>query len=111
MHDALASQERQFQAQLQSAYASRNQSRWKLILSQASLQQAAKNALIYDYIHQARRRQIEQITAFAGQVRANQQAIKARQLRHKAMLDALHKEQAALHEARRQKKQAQAGWR
>ena len=106
--DALASQERQFQAHIQIAYASRRQSRWKLILSQASLQQAAKNALIYDYIHQARRSRIEQLTAFAGRLRSNQQALEARQSQHQAMLDDLHQEQAALHEARRQKQQAQA---
>ena len=50
--------------QIRNSYSSRAQSKWKLLLSQNSLQDAGRNSVIYDYIHQARVEQISHISQF-----------------------------------------------
>ncbi len=107
LDQALSGQAELFQQQIRSAYSSRAQSKWKLLLSQSSLQDAGKNALIYDYIHQARADQINYISGLADEVRTNQLEIRQQQETLQNLLKNQSKEQAGLEKVRIRKEKAQ----
>ena len=62
-----------FKQQIRLAYITGEQSKWKLLLSQNSLQHVGRNAVIYDYIHRARAQQIEEMKLLVQQLSQNQQ--------------------------------------
>ena len=107
LDQALSDQASLFQQQIRSAYSARSQSKWKLLLSQSSLQNAGKNAMIYDYIHQARVTQINQISGLADEIRTNQLEIKQQQETLQNLLNNQSKKQSGLEKVRIQKENAQ----
>ncbi|MDW3095897.1 MAG: peptidoglycan DD-metalloendopeptidase family protein [Gammaproteobacteria bacterium] len=104
---ALGVQANLFQQQIRSAYRARSQSKWKLLLSQSNLQDVGKNALIYDYIHQARVKQINHISGLADEIKTNQFEIKKQQETLQNLLKKQSKEQSGLEKVRIRKENAQ----
>lgn len=103
LDEALVTQGKLFKQQIVTAYTARSQSKWKLLLSQNSLQHAGRNAVIYDYIHLARVEEINRINQLAEQIRLNQLAIHAQQETLQNLLEKRAKEQAILEKVRQQK--------
>lgn len=64
----------QFKQQIRLAYVAKSQTKWKILLSQNSLQNIGRNAVIYDYIHHARAEQINHMQQLVTQARENKQA-------------------------------------
>ena len=105
---ALASQAELFKQQIRTTYSARSQSKWKLLLSQDSLQDAGRNSVIYDYIHQARVDEISQITHLAREVKSNQLAIQRQQETLQNLIKNQTKEQSGLEKVRIRKEKAQS---
>lgn len=92
-----------FRQQIRLAYSAGEQSKWKLLLSQHSLQNVGRNAVIYDFIHQAQARQIKQMQLLTQQVAENQTA---KQQEHEKLQNLLKKQsnaQSGLQKARKEK--------
>ncbi len=106
LKEALKVQSKLFKKQVRMAYVTNSQSKWKLLLSQTSLQNAGKNALIYDYIHQARLEEMEQINQLAEKIKVNQEALMRQQSQLEALLQQHDQEQSILANVRHQKQQA-----
>lgn len=106
LQQRLDKQRTQLRQQLLSAYQFNSHSRWQFILNQQSLQNVGRNSLIYEYIHTAQLKQIEEIQQVYQQLH-----------RHRQLLAEQHQKQARLHtqqqseyewlnKARKQKKSA-----
>ncbi len=107
LSDELHTQSVLFQQQVKMAYLSGNQSKWKLLLSQSSIQHAGKNAVIYDYLHQARLEEMARIQHLAEQIKQNQDHITQQQANMELLLQQYDQEQSVLAAARSQKQQTQ----
>lgn len=94
-----------FRGQVKMAYLSSNQSKWKLLLSQSSLQHAGKYATMYDYIHQARLNEMQRINELSDQIKQNQTHLTEQQTKLEVLLQQLDQEQSVLTQARVQKQQ------
>ncbi len=79
LDEILVGQGELFKQQIRSTYSTRSQSKWKLLLSRNSLQDAGRNSVIYDYIHQARAEQINHISNLADNIKNNQLTLKRQQ--------------------------------
>ena len=108
LSDELNKQSHLFQRQVKLAYVTGQQSKWKLLLSQNSLQNVGKNGVIYDYIHQARLAEMERIHHLAQQIKQNQDQISHQQEKLESLLQQYDQEQSVLSQARAQKQQYQA---
>ncbi len=104
---ALADQGDLLKKQIRNSYSSRSQSKWKLLLSQNSLQDAGRNSVIYDYIHQARAEQINHISKLTNEIKENQLALKQQQETLQNLLKNQSIEQSGLEKARVSKEKAQ----
>lgn len=92
-----------FKQQIRLAYSAGEQSKWKLLLSQNSLQHVGRNAVIYDFIHQAQVRQIKHMQQLTQQIAQNQNA---KQQEHEKLQNLLKKQsnaQSGLEKARKEK--------
>jgi septal ring factor EnvC (AmiA/AmiB activator) len=107
LDEALANQGELFKQQIRNTLSTRSQSKWKLLLSQNSLQDAGKNSVIYDYIHQARVEQVNHISNLNNDIKANQLALKQQQETLQKLLKNQSKEQSGLEEVRIRKEKAQ----
>ncbi len=97
----------EFKHQIRLSYAANTQSKWKVLLSQNSLQHVGRNAIIYDYIHQARAEQFSGMQKLAVEVRDNQLA---QQKTHKSLQNMLEKHtnaQSAIQKVRNEKQTIQ----
>ena len=104
---ALNSQGDLFKQQIRNSFSTRTQSKWKLLLSQTSLQDAGRNSLIYDYIHQARVEQIDHISQLSDDVKTNQVALMKEQETLQNLIKNQTKEQTGLEKIRIRKAKAQ----
>ena len=109
LDSALEEQAELFKQQIRIAYSARAQSKWKLLLSQNSLQHAGRNSVIYDYIHQARVEEIGKISQLAEKIRLNQAALRQQQDLLQNLIKKHSNTQLGLEEVRNQKQKAQAG--
>jgi septal ring factor EnvC (AmiA/AmiB activator) len=107
LEESLADQSELFKQQIRHAFSTRSQSKWKLLLSQNSLQDTGRNSVIYDYIHQARVEQINHITNLADEIKTNQLALQQQQETLQNLLNIQSKEQSGLETARIRKEKAQ----
>ncbi len=107
LDQALADQGDLLKLQIRNSYSSRSQSKWKLLLSQNSLQDAGRNSVIYDYIHQARVEQISLISNLTEEIKNNQIALKQQQETLQKLLNNQSKEQSGLEKVRIRKEKAQ----
>jgi len=107
LDEALASQGELFKQQIRNTYSTRSQTKWKLLLSQNSLQDAGRNSVIYDYIHQARIEQINHISHLSDDIKTNQFALKQQQETLQNLLNNQSKEQSGLENVRIRKEKAQ----
>ena len=107
LDQALASQGELFKQQIRNTFSTRSQSKWKLLLSQNSLQDAGRNSVIYDYIHQARVGQINHLSNLADDIKSNQLALKQQQETLQILLKNQSKEQSGLDKVRIRKEKAQ----
>jgi len=92
-----------FKQQIRLAYSAGEQSKWKLLLSQNSLQHVGRNAVIYDFIHQAQAQQIKQMQQLTQRVSENQNA---KQQEYETLQNLLKKQsnaQSGLEKARKEK--------
>lgn len=64
----------QFREQIRLAYSSGFQSKWKLLLSQQSLQHVGRNMTIYDFVHKARSEQVQSLRQLLETVERNEVA-------------------------------------
>lgn len=103
----LAGQGNLLKQQIRNTYSTRSQSKWKLLLSQNSLQDAGRNSVIYDYIHQARVEQINHISHLTTDVKTNQLALQKQQEILQDLLNNQSKEQSGLENVRLRKEKAQ----
>ena len=100
-------QRTQYKYQLQAAYSLHSQSKWKFLLSQNSLQNVGRNAVIYDYLHDAQRREIENTIELGKQISSNQEALLEQQEKLGALVEQQDAEQTVLIKMREQKQKAQ----
>ncbi len=107
LDEALISQGELFKQQIRTTYSTRSQSKWKLLLSQNSLQDAGRNSVIYDYIHQARVEQINHISNLSDDIKSNQFALKQQQETLQNLLKNQSKEQVGLAKVRLRKENVQ----
>ena len=108
LNQQLQSQQSQFEQQMRLAYVSGTQSKWKLLLSQNSLQHFGRNALIYDYIHQAQVEQIKQMENLATDIQQNQLSLEKEQKTLQKLLIKQSNVQNELKTVRKQKQVIQA---
>lgn len=97
-----------FKQQARMAYMTQHQSKWKLILTQSSLQDVGRMAVMYDYVNQARLEQIQHLNNVAEQLQQNQAQLNIEQTRLQQLVQQLTEQQAVLQQARGQKEQAQS---
>ena len=107
LHGELNTQNQLFKDQVKMAYTSSHQSKWKLILSQSSLQNVGRYATMYDYIHQARILEMQRIYSLADQVKQNQERLNQQQAEIESLLQQFDQERSVLKQARIQKQQIQ----
>jgi len=107
LDEELVGQGELFKQQIRSTYSARSQSKWKLLLSQSSLQDAGRNSVIYDYIHQARVKQVNHISNLAEDIKTNQLAQKQQQDTLQNLLNNQSNEQSGLEKVRIRKEKAQ----
>ncbi|MEM8844175.1 MAG: peptidoglycan DD-metalloendopeptidase family protein [Pseudomonadota bacterium] len=100
-------QRKQYRHQLQAAYSLHSQSKWKFLLSQNSLQNIGRNAVIYDYLHDAQHREISDTLELSKQVIINQQALSKQQQKLETLVQQQDAEQTMLIEMRAQKQKAE----
>ena len=107
LSNKLQAQQSHLQQQMRLAYSTGAQSKWKLLLSQNSLQHVGRNAVIYDYIHKARIEQINYMQQLASEIRSNELA---QQEQHKSLQMLLNKQSKAQNDlinVRREKEKIQ----
>ena len=97
-----------FKRQIRLAYSSNTQSKWKVLLSQNSLQNVGRNAVIYDFVHRARSEQINAMKSLANQVSENQKATQKEFESLQKMLNKHSNAQNSLEKIRNEKKNIQA---
>lgn len=105
--EELLSHKEAYKKQLRAVYSLQSQSKWKFIFSQASLQNMARNAAIYDYIHQAQLREIEQINRLNENINFNRTELLAQQAKLRQLVQQQSVRQAVLIKTRKQKQQIQ----
>ena len=104
---SLADQAAAFKQQARMAYMTQQQSKWKLMLAQHSLQEAGRVAVMYDYINKARLQQIQHLNQLADRIRDNQVKLTAEQVRMQKLIQQQNKQKAVLKQAHLNKQKAQ----
>ncbi len=98
---------KQFREQIRLAYSSGFQSKWKLLLSQHSLQHAGRNMAIYDFVHKARAEQVQSLLQLLGTVEKNQVARRKQHDKLQKLLKKQSDAQKSLKEIRTEKQDIQ----
>ena len=96
-----------FKQQIRLAYSSGSQSKWKVLLSQNSLQHVGRNAVIYDFIHQARAQQITAMKNLSRELNDNRDATREQQQTLQNLLNNQSKLQSSLVKVRDEKQNIQ----
>ena len=107
LHQELTDQGRAFSQQARMAYLSQRQSKWKLMLTQNSPQDAGRMAAMYDYVNQARLDQIGQLNQLAERIQQNQVDLATAQARMQKLIQQQNEQKSILQQARNHKQQAQ----
>ena len=107
LRNELTSQGSAFKQQVRMAYLAQRQNKLQLALSQASLQDASRMAVMYDYINQARIRQIQHLHDLAREVQRNRMQLQDEQARLQQLIQQQTAHQKVLQQARGQKELAQ----
>ena len=107
LHSELNSHGEAFKQQARVAYLAQRQNKWQLILSQSSLQDASRMAVMYDYVNQARIQQIQQLSDLASEVAQTQLQLRKEQKQLERLIQQQSAHQEVLQQARVQKEQAQ----
>lgn len=102
----LADQGILFKQLVRVAYGAQDQSKWKILLSQNSIQHAGRNALMYDYIHKARAEQLVHLSDLALALRTNQTELQQQQEMLQKLLKKQTNEQVVLNKVRIRKETA-----
>ncbi len=103
----LASHGDALKQQVRMAYLSQQQNKWKLILSQDSLQTAGRISIMYDYINNSRVQQIRDINDLAFKIRSNQRQLKQERAKMEKLIAQQSRQARVLQGARTQKERAQ----
>ena len=96
-----------FNQQARMAYITQQQSKWKLMLAQSSLQEAGRVAVMYDYINRARLQQIQHLNQLADRIRHNQIELTAEQVRMQKLIQQQTEQKMVLKQAHHNKYKAQ----
>lgn len=96
-----------FKKQIRLAYVSGSQSKWKALLSQNSLQDVGRNAVIYDLVHQSRSQQISEMKVLIDQARESKQRSEIEQISLQKLLNKHTNAQSSLEKVRIEKQAIQ----
>jgi len=106
LQQRLDKQRTQLRQQLLSAYQFNSHSRWQFILNQQSLQNVGRNSLIYEYIHTAQLKQVEEIQQVYQQLHHHRQQLAEQHQKQASLHIQQQSEYEWLNKARKQKKSA-----
>ena len=97
-----------FKRQARTAYLTQHQSKWKLMLTQNSLQDVGRMAVMYDYVNKARLQEIQHLNDLAEKVEQNQAELSSERSRLQALIEQQTEQQSILKKARGQKEKGQS---